>query len=73
MDDLPDIAPCPFCKGHAELMTHWDTPPDLLVVSCTACGARGPECGPDGMPFKTALEAVQAWNRCVSPMCHAHQ
>ena len=64
MTDMPELKPCPFCGGEAELIMHkkgkpyaWENDCDHWV-SCMAedCCARMGFCG-------TREEAVELWNR----------
>ena len=60
----PKLLPCPFCGGKAELMTHYDLDPDIEIVACTKCGARGPEYVHDGeMLIVNPGLAVVTWNK----------
>lgn len=58
-----DLKPCPFCGGEAGVMTVYDMPPDVLVVCCTKCGARGPECTKEGYAITDSQTTLSAWNR----------
>ena len=53
-DTLPDMKPCPFCGGEAEIMNAPES-----WVQCTQCGAAGPM-------HSRHLTAVLEWNNRVS-------
>ena len=36
------LKPCPFCGGDAEVIQTWTVRFVTTVVTCRACGARGP-------------------------------
>ncbi len=61
---LPDILPCPFDAGEGTL-TEIEAAREVgfgfdhYCVTCTRCGA----CGPDGGSFDTGkLRAIRKWN-----------
>jgi len=53
---IPELLPCPFCGGEAELISPTETD-RWAQVSCKMCGCRGTE-------YPAAVEhAVAAWNK----------
>lgn len=53
--DVPDPAPCPFCKGGEQFIHLLN---GEYRVGCHRCGCRGPVAA-------EATPAVNAWNRRV--------
>ena len=50
---MPDLKPCPFCGGKAELFHSYD---GYHCVQCTCCA-----CGTIHM--RTEMDVVRMWNR----------
>ena len=55
MTDAPELKPCPFCGGDADLMTPEDDNMRLATAMCMGCYITGPE-------KETEAEAITAWN-----------
>ena len=51
--NMPDLKPCPFCGGKAELFHSYD---GYHCVQCTCCA-----CGT--MHMRTERAAIRMWNR----------
>lgn len=58
----PELKPCPFCGGEAELLTEEDRYYSHLVV-CTKCGVRT-------MGEHIKAIAVAYWNRRMNNEIH---
>lgn len=60
--DDPDLKPCPFCGGKAELMILAG-----VYVKCSRCFASSHEFFDswDGVVGSAKVKAVRAWNRRV--------
>lgn len=68
MSDDPELKPCPFCGGEAELSCGFYNAVDYATVMCTDCGAKicfdsdhDPELTFDAMEEA----AIRDWNRRV--------
>lgn len=58
----PDLRPCPFCGGRAEIVRR-ETGKQYYLARCASLDCYG---GWNCMPHKTPDEAAEAWNRrCV--------
>lgn len=54
---MPELKPCPFCGGEAEVFIADDfCEDDMYYVECTVCGASTLECH----PLKD--DAIKDWN-----------
>ena len=54
--DMPELKPCPFCGGEAEVYTDEDDTQEWFYVRCSDCWAQT-----DGND--TEIGAIDAWNQ----------
>ena len=61
---MPDLKPCPFCGGTAELSEGKFDEKAMSYVMCRKCEARG-EFFNVSPRYASAIRAIEAWNRRV--------
>ena len=59
LPEKPDLLPCPFCGGEAEIHG-WHVSPDYRI-QCANCGASTDDYYPDNGKHGVAI-AAEAWN-----------
>ena len=66
MTDAPDLLPCPFCGGAAELQKGLVAFDDY-EIHCGGCGMAGPSFGAMDVTPSAKAESIAAWNTRATP------